>query len=250
MLLKHIPTSLLIIFLATAGCDSGEVTRLKDENDSLQNELLSQQVAVESLRDITIWLDSIDINRNLLLINFATETSHPAFSARMSDINEFVKRSGEKIRIIEDAIKSSTLESSAYLMLVSAFKSEMQLRVDELRKLNEQVRKYKDENAGLNETIKVRQNEVSEISRQASAQEQELLLLEARIQAMVKNIRVSEAHAYYTRARAVEETAKRTRFAPHKRRETYKEALALYKKALSLGKTAAGDDITRLEKTR
>ena len=91
---------------------------------------------------------------------------------------------------------------------------------------------------------------MNEIRRRASAKELELLFLESRIQALAHNFKVREADAYYARALAVEETAKRTKLAPHKRRETYKEALELYKKALSLGNVAARGDIARLENRR
>jgi hypothetical protein len=46
----------------------------------------------------------------------------------------------------------------------------------------------------------------------------------------------------------VEEAAKRTKLAPQKKRDTYKEALELYKKSLSLGKQEAKEKIAELEK--
>jgi hypothetical protein len=59
---------------------------------------------------------------------------------------------------------------------------------------------------------------------------------------------VSEADSYFMRAQAVEEAANRTKLAPKKKKDTLKEAIELYKKALSLGKTEAQDKITELEK--
>ena len=49
------------------------------------------------------------------------------------------------------------------------------------------------------------------------------------------------------RAQAIETAAERTRLAPRKKKETIKEALDLYKKALSLGKNEAQAKITELE---
>lgn len=246
MPVKNRPLLFLIILIITGGCNSKEVIRLQIENDSLRNELKSQDITMRSLHDISIWLDSIDTSRNFLLTNLEGNGSDE-FSSRLIDINEFVKISEEKIRVIQNALKSSNLESSAYSMLVDALKSEVQLRVDELIKLNEQLTIYKCENEGLQETIKVKENEANDISQQALNKEQELFLLEAKIQAMVNNFKVAEADAYYARARAVEETARRTRLVPHKKRATYQEALELYKKSLSLGKNEAKSDIVRLE---
>ena len=156
--------------------------------------------------------------------------------------------SEEKIGLIQNALKDSKHEASAYLMLVDALKSEVQLRVDEIVKLEEEVGKFKEENQGLLAEIRMKEDEVRNINIKISEKQQELLLLEARIEAMVNNFKVTEADAYYARARAVEEAAKRTKLAPQKKKETYKEALELYKRSLSLGKQEAKVDIANLER--
>ena len=60
--------------------------------------------------------------------------------------------------------------------------------------------------------------------------------------------KISEADAFYTRAVAVEEAANRTKLAPRKKKQTLKEAVELYRKALSLGKNEAQAKITEIEK--
>ena len=60
--------------------------------------------------------------------------------------------------------------------------------------------------------------------------------------------KVNEADAYFKQAQAVEETAKRTKFAPRKKKRTRQEALELYKMALFLGKEEAQPRIAALEK--
>ena len=50
------------------------------------------------------------------------------------------------------------------------------------------------------------------------------------------------------RAQAVEEAANRTKLAPRKKKDTYKEALELYKKSVSLGKAEAQAKVDELEK--
>jgi chromosome segregation ATPase len=247
MRLKLATPSLLIIISLIAGCNSKELTRLQLENDSLRSELTARYNVLTSLKDVRGLLDSIDASRNSLRTNLSEGTSYEEFSTRLKDINEFVKMSEEKITLIQNALKNSKHEASAYLMLVDALKSEVQIRVDEIVKLEEEVGKYKDENVGLLEEIKQKEDEVKEINIKISEKQQELLLLEARIEAMVNNFKVTEADAYYARARAVEEAAKRTKLAPQKKRETYKEALELYKRSLSLGKQEAKADIASLE---
>ena len=248
MRLKLAIPSIIILAITFAGCNTKEIARLQWENDSLRNELDSRHNVLTSLKDVGGLLDSIDRNRNSLRTNLSEGTSYEEFTNRLKDINEFVKMSEEKITLIQNALKNSKHEASAYLMLVDALKSEVQLRVDEIVKLEEEVSKYKAENQGLLEEIKSKEDEVKSINIKISEKQQELLLLETRIEAMVNSFKVTEADAYYARARAVEEAADRTKLAPNKKRETYKEALELYKRSLSLGKEEAREDISKLEK--
>jgi hypothetical protein len=73
-------------------------------------------------------------------------------------------------------------------------------------------------------------------------------LLTEKIEQVQKQSQVSEADSYFARGQAVEEAANRTKLAPRKKKDTYKEAIELYKKALSLGKTEAQDRIDALSK--
>lgn len=232
----------LFILLVLVACNSSEVKRLQVENDSLRNELNSQQTTLKMLVDISVWLDSIDANRSALVAE--NVRSPEALSERLQDINEFVKRSEQKIQAIEKALKSSNRESSAYLMMVDALKGEVQFQVDQVSMLNEKVRISNEENAGLKENIRLKDGE---ISRQASAKEQELRVLRQRIQAMEDNVKVANADAIYERAKAAEAVARKTKLAPRKKREAYDEAVQLYRKALSLGKSQAKDDLVRLK---
>jgi hypothetical protein len=248
MPLKFAPPSMLIILVLLAGCNTKEIARLQVENDSLRNELASRYNVLTNLTDVRGLLDSIDANRNSLRTNLSEGTSYEEFTTRLKDINEFVKMSEEKINLIQNALKNSKHEASAYLMLVDALKSEVQLRVDEIVTLEEEVIRFKAENEGLLQAIKMKEDEVKDINIKISEKQQELLLLEARIEAMVNSFKVTEADAYYARARSVEEAAKRTKLAPQKKNDTYREALELYKRALSLGKQEAKEDIAELEK--
>lgn len=238
----------LAVALFVAGCNSNEVTRLRVENDSLRNELDSHRARMSPLTDVTVWMDSIDAGRNVILASMREGNRSVDLSSRLRGINQFVKMSEERLEVLQNELKSSKVESSSYLMLVDALKSEVQIRARDIVILNEELAVFKDENQALTETIKIRSAEADEASRRASDKQEDLLLLEAKIQAMVNHFKVAEADAYYGRARAVEEIARRTKLAPRKRREGYKEALELYKKCLSLGKQEARRDISRLEK--
>jgi hypothetical protein len=133
-------------------------------------------------------------------------------------------------------------------MMVEALKDELHIRASEIETLESQVINFKKEKKGLVHTVKLQETELVEMRSQLTTKQQELSFIEAKVDEMVDNFKVTEAEAYYARAQAVEEAAKRTKLAPQKRKETYKEALELYNKAFSLGKTEAQEKITELQK--
>ena len=245
---KAIYPLLVSATIALGACGSKENERLKAENDSLLTELNTRQNMMVVMRDVKGLIDSIDANRKVLRSDLQEGTSYDNFSTRLKDINSYVKKTQEKIKSIENAMKSAKRESSAYLMMVDALKGELSIRVKEVEELEASVAKYQEENKGLVNTVKLQEAEMADMQTKIEAKQQELSLLEAKVNELVENFKVSEAEAYYARARAVEEAARRTKLARGKKKETYREALELYKKALSLGKKEAKQNITELEK--
>jgi hypothetical protein len=237
-----------MMFLLTGGCNQSELSRLQIENDSLRNELNSDYRVMASVKEIKGLLDSIDLSRNVLINDLREGSSPEDFSARLADINHFVKMSEEKVGVMQDALRSSSKESSGYLMLVGTLKDEIQHRLDDILKLDEQMSDYRLENDSLKQGIKTWDSEAEAVNRDLQLKQQALSLLETKVQAMLKNFKAAEADACYARAGTLADAARRTKLAPHKRRDTYREALELYKKALFLGKKEARKEIVELEK--
>jgi chromosome segregation ATPase len=241
-------TAIVVTSIIFPGCNSKEVARLQMENDSLRYQLDTRYSVVETMKDIKVLLDSIDVSRKALHVNLYEGTSVQDVASRLTNINQYVKQTEEKIGKIEKDLKSTTGKASAYLMLVDALKDELSIRASEVDELAAQVNNYKEENKGLVKTVKLQENEMSKMQSQIAVKQQELMLIEAKVTELVQNFKVSEAEAVFARAQAVEEAAKRTKLAPQKKKATYKEALELYKKALSLGKSEATTKIAELEK--
>ncbi|MFZ6010198.1 MAG: hypothetical protein ACOYXT_07585 [Bacteroidota bacterium] len=192
-------------------------------------------------------LDSIDESRNVLRVQMHEGTSFEDFTSRLTDINQYVKRSVEKILNLENALKTSETESEAYVMMVAALKDELTIRTDEIDGLMEKVEKYQAENKNLVKTVQLQESEMADMHTTIQIKQQELNLFNAKIDELAEKFKMSEAEAFYTRGQAVEEAAKRTKLAPRKKRETLKEALELYKRAYSLGKQEAKVRIDALE---
>lgn len=245
---KHLSLFSIVLFaFLFAACNTKELERLRVENDSLRRELETRYSVVVTMRDIKYLIDSIDLNRNALHADLQEGTTYEDFASRMKDINEYVVKTESKIDTIEQDLRDSRGESSAYIMMVDALKSELSDRTMEIAALEKQVSDFKRENKGLVNTIRLQESQLIEMRTKIETKQQELSLIEAKVTEMVDNFKVSEAEAYFARGKAVEEAANRTKLAPNKKRETYKEAIELYKKALSLGKTEARSNITALE---
>jgi chromosome segregation ATPase len=231
-----------------AGCGAKEKEMLKSQVDSLKVELETSQKMAQTLTEVGTLMDSIDASRQLLRVNMVEGTTYDDYTSRMKNLNAYVKETQKKIDDLEGSLKASKSTSNAYSKTIKKLKADLEAKTTEITNLQEQVEKYRNENQNLISTVSVQEAELADKSAQIETKTQELALIEARIQELMVQSKMTEADAYYARAAAVEEAANRTRLAPKKKKETYKEAIELYKKALSMGKNEAQDKITELEK--
>jgi chromosome segregation ATPase len=231
-----------------AGCDTKEKDMLKSQVDSLKVELETSQRMAQTLTEVGTLMDSIDASRQLLRVNMVEGTTYDDYKARMKDINSYVKESQSKIDALEKNLATSQSKNSGNAKLLKKLKADLEAKTNEIAALQEQVEKYRSENQNLITTVSMQEAELLDKQTQIESKTQELALIEARVQELMIQSKMSEADAYYARAQAVEEAANRTKLAPRKKKETLKEAVELYKKALSMGKNEAQARITELEK--
>jgi len=145
-------------------------------------------------------------------------------------------------------LKKSKGAANAYAATIKKLKADLETKNQEITQLQEQVASLGNENQNLITTNNLQQAEINDKAAQIETKKQELSLLEEKIQQVQIQSKVSEADSYFARAQAVEEAANRTKLAPKKKKETFKEAIELYKKSLSLGKTEAQAKIDALSK--
>lgn len=230
------------------GCGGAENTKLQSQVDSLKFELQTTQELAQTLTDVGVLMDSIDANRQLLRVNMVEGTTYDDYSSRMKDINNYVKDTQGKIEDLEKALKKSKGTSNAFSATIKKLKADLEERSKEITNLQGQVEQLSNENRNLITTTELQEAELSDKEAQIEAKGQELALIEARVQEIMIQSKMSEADSYYARGEAVEEAANRTKLAPKKKKETLKEALELYKKAQSLGNANAQAKIVLLEK--
>jgi chromosome segregation ATPase len=244
------PKVLLAVLISAflVGCNTKEKAELQSQLDSMRVELETSQRMAQTLQDVGVLMDSIDANRQLLKINMVEGTTYDDYTSRMNDINNYVRETEKKIEELERQLKKSKGTASGFAATIKKLRAELDGKSKELDALQVQVEKYRNENQNLIQTIGLQEAELEDKETQIREREEELALIEARIQELMISSKMSEADAYYARAQAVEEAANRTKLAPKKKKETYKEAIELYKKALSLGKKEAEAKITYLQK--
>jgi len=235
---------------ALYSCDfrNTETARLQMQVDSLKTEIESNHKTTETLQEIGTLMDSIDASRSVLKTKMIEGTTFEDYTARMRDITKYVKEAVNRMAFLENRISSLKNSTSGYSGAVKKLKHDLETRGQELIVLQEQVEKYRNQNDNLVQTVSLQKAEIEDKLIQLDAKQQEITKLEAQVMDLMTESKISEAEAYFARAKAVEETAKRTRFAPRKKRETRKEALELYKMAVSFGKEEAKEKVSELEK--
>ena len=240
-----------LIILSMAGvfvaCDQREKVRLTAKLDSLNSELIASQEAAKTLQEVGTLLDSVDASRQLLRTNMVEGTSYDEYIARMHDINDYVKETQKKIAALEKSARASKSASSSYAGTIKKLKRDLEKTSKEMVALQELVNNYRTQNDNLAQTVGQRDTELAEKTELIRVREQELTTIETQVKELMAQSKVNEADAYFKQAQAVEETAKRTKFAPKKRKRTRQEALELYKMALFLGKEEAQPRIAALE---
>ena len=241
----------LLIVLAIGsmmtGC-GGEKEKLRSQVDSLKAELQTSQQFANTLQEVGTLMDSIDANRQLLRVNMVEGTTYADYTSRMKDINNYVKDTQNKIENLEKSLKKSKGNSNAYAATIKKLKADLEERNKEIATLQANVEELKSTNQNLITTVGLQEAELTDKETQIQTKTQELSLIEAKIQELMVQSKMSEGDSYFARAQAVEEAANRTKLAPRKKKETYKEALELYKKAQSLGNDKAQkkiDDLTK-----
>ncbi len=240
---------LIVISFATLlmSC-GGENEKLKLQVDSLKSELKTSQQFVTTLQDVGVLMDSIDANRRLLNLNMVEGTTYDDYTSRMKDINNYVKDTQRKIDDLEQSLKKSKGTIGAYAGTIKKLKADLEQKNAEIISLQGKVDELKTTNQSLITTVGLQEAELSDKESKILAKEQELALIEAKIQSLMIQSKLSEADSYYARGEAVEEAANRTKLAPRKKKQTLKDAIDLYKKALSLGNDKAQAKIDELTK--
>lgn len=230
--------------LILCGCESREVGELKSENDSLKSLVSDHLIVLAKFEQVNQILDSIDVNRNKERREADDKQSLDQVLLRLQEINDYVLQTEAHLQKIKNDLKQARHEASAYLMMVDALKDEVVIRDGEIEELVVKVGTIEKQKTGITENLKQYEDAIAQLQTIITTRELEL----SQAKALTARLRASEAEAYYRKAKSVEAEASQIKLAPGKKRETYQEALELYRKAYSLGKEEALTSINLLQK--
>jgi len=242
---------LLIATLSWLLC-SCDINRKEKEDaqrtiDSLNAAVIENQKTANTLAEIATLMDSIDASRHILKVNMIEGTTYQDYVARMLDLNDYVKKSEKLIAYLEKQTQKLG-ELSAYKSTIKKMRSDLEAKTHELETMQEMVAEYQKRNTVLSDSFNIQKMMIAEkINRINEIQKESDELKNQVNQLMVKST-TDQAESYFARAAATEETARRTHFAPRKKKKTIKEALELYHMALVLGKEEAQTRIDVLAK--
>lgn len=216
--------------------------------DSLKDELLVNQNAIQTLHEIGELMDSIDADRFVLRTQMIEGTNQEDYSARMLSISNYIHEVEQRVTILEDRVKTLKDSNSSYSKALKKVKDVLEKRNLELVAMQVSLAKYRNENDNLMQTVNLQEQSLDDKVSQIIVKEIKIVELEQNVEDLLVKSRINEAESYYMRAVAVEEAAKRTHFAPRKKKDTTREALELYRMAAFYGKEEAQYKVRELEK--
>ena len=224
-----------------------EKEQLEMENEELKAELTRAQMAVSTLEEVGSLMDSIDKARDALKLELEAGTNYDTYLKRMNDINNYVNDTEAKINELEAELNKSSGKNQAYIRTISRLKKEIAGKAKEVEGLKVSVEKYRKENTKLINVVDIQEAEIADLNDEIELKLEELQFIENRVQEMMKKAQMTEADSYFALGEALEEAAKRTKLAPKKKKETYREAIEYYKKSLAFGREDAQEKIDALE---
>ncbi|MEQ8925792.1 MAG: hypothetical protein RLO81_08265 [Fulvivirga sp.] len=229
----------LLVAVAAISCNDdlkNENSELLSQIDSLKIQIDNDKVVAEKLIALTTIIDQIEKDKLALSINLETGINPDDYEKKMLDIQKSIQAAGKKIM---DLSKVNT----TYTSMIKKYEKEIAEKANELVKLNLLVDQYKEENQGLISKVDLQNLEIIEKNQLIETKKQELELIEAKVQELVKLAELTQSEAYFAKGEAYYLAATRTKLAPKKKQATLNEAISYFEQAEKMGNTQASDKI-------
>jgi predicted nucleic acid-binding Zn-ribbon protein len=224
------------------------MAKLHNQVDSMKVELENNAKISQALQDVGAMIDSIDQNRHVLHTRMIEGTPLEDFKTSMREINDYVKLTEKKLSDLENRLSTATTSRRQYALAVKKMKEELESRNHELTALQEKVNEYQNENSNLIHTVDLQKAEIEDKLAQIETKKVETAKLEDQVSQLITQSKLDQAEFYFTKGEILEETARRTHFAPRKKKNTNKQALDMYQLAVVCGKEEAVAKVAEMKK--
>lgn len=138
MKINHFITLVIGLILIAGSCNRPGLSSQKEAyDDSLKNVLVAHQSLIQSVNEAKLILDSLDCF--ISSSQPTKESEAKSISTRLQKLSRYVKKSEERIRRVEGALKKSRNEASAHFLMMDALKDEVRIRDEELQTLSDSI---------------------------------------------------------------------------------------------------------------
>ena len=235
------------IVVSLFSCDNRkkENETLQRTVDSLRTQLVAGKEIEDKMNEVGILIDSIDASRKSFQLQMTEGSSYSDYAARLKDINTYVWHTKAKLDALE---KSTDKSSKASVRSIRQLKADLEKRTKEILDFQLELAMMRDENTVLWLKLNEKDSLLSMKDRMIKLNESDIVSLEKLFNDTQDENKATVANLYYKQAGTLEMAANRTQFAPRKKKAARREALELYRLALSLGKEDAQEKIDDLEK--
>ncbi|QSE97869.1 hypothetical protein [Fulvivirga lutea] len=233
----------LLVAVAAFSCNDdlkNENAQLLSELDSLKIQIENDKLVSDKLVAITKIIDQIEKDKFALSINLETGINSDDYERKMQDIQNSIQLAGKKIKDLSKV-------NSTYASIIKKYEKEIAEKASDIVKLNMLVAQYQEDNQGLISKVDLQNLEIIEKNQLIETKQQELALIEAKVQELVKQAELTQAEAYFAKGEAYYLAATRTKLAPRKKQATLNEALTYFEQAEKMGITQATDKIKEIK---
>ncbi len=208
--------------------ESGSDTALLGKIDSLELALMDAKYTATILEQVGLYMDSIDLNRNLVKLELETGLSTEDYIERMKSINEYTQKAQWSIAELEKT-------NNKYASQVKRFKQQITKLETDVASLQQSVDLFQSKNEDLLTLLAISDDELSELELELEVSGLELEETNEKIVSLSDKITLTEAEKHYVKGEGMEAVAEHIQFAPKKKKQTMEDALASYDKAYSMG---------------
>ena len=238
---------MLVLAAALSGCGGrSEKEKLQATADSLRVAIKKNREAEIVLIGIGRVLDSIDHERGLMKANFVRSDDHRYYFVRLRNINRHVVEMEARVISLQASLKKAEQQAAS----AQTLREKLEKAEAEVTRLQSTTSVIRQNKAAALQLVYLNNNRLAQAEQELLDKDQLLLSLDYHATAMFHLQQDRRATFYYQQALVLEETARCTRFAPAKKRDTRHEAMALYRIAESLGKEEATQRLAAINKTK